>query len=448
MNYTILQGDNRLTLKTLPNDSIDAIITDPPYGIDFLGKSWDANTGALETYQECLRVLKPGGHILAFSAARTYHHLAITLEQAGFEIRDQIMWIYSSGFPKSQDIGKSIQRSLGVKETKANKYHMPRIGGSQEKPVSSDTTVCTDPEAKAWSGWGTALKPAHEPIALARKPMKGSIKDNCLKYGTGALNIDATRVPYDDPAEAEAMADWYEKYPVNQTGGAPVFQGSTVKKTPKAGKRTASFHQATGNPDATQSGGDGSGGWEASNIGRFPSNVIGDIPDYQKYFYCPKVSRKERHIGFELPPPMFGGVQGCYDENGERFAVGFDARAEGKTKKKKHDPLGHIPTNPDGMWDVDGTGVQYNSNKNTNIGNNHPTVKPIELMKYLIKLITPPGGTVLDPFNGSGSTGCAAVELGHPYIGCELDPAYVAIAEKRIEAWYEHTRDPARDIFE
>jgi site-specific DNA-methyltransferase (adenine-specific) len=268
MKYQILEGDNRDTLKTLTDNSIDAIVTDPPYGIDFLGKTWDANTGALETYQQCLRVLKPGGHILAFSAARTYHHLAVTLEQAGFDIRDQIMWIYSSGFPK-----------------------------------------------------GDHLKPAHEPIAMARKP------------GKSILNIDACRIEYSD-------------------------------NKPSAGKRTSSFHNATGKLAATQTGGDGSGGWVANEIGRFPSNVIGDIPDYQKYFYCPKVSPKER--------------------------------------------------------------MEFN---------NHPTVKPIELMKYLIKLVTPPGGIVLDPFNGSGSTGCAAVELGHEYIGCELDPAYVEIALKRIAAW-------------
>ena len=380
MSYKIIQGDNRTTLKTLADNSIDAIITDPPYGIDFLGKAWDANTGALETYQECLRVLKPGGHILAFSAARTYHHLAVTLEQAGFEIRDQIMWIYSSGFPKSQDIGKSIQRSMGVKEyegfvdtTKNSGFGQMDVARQKvgQEWSTKETQVgkakVTDPEAVEWLGWGTALKPAHEPIALARKPIKGSIAKNCQTWGTGALNIDATRIPTDDQ--------------------------------PRAGKRTASFHTATGGGE-TQSGGDGSGGWEASDIGRFPSNVVGEIlqADYQKYFYCPKVSRKERHIGFELPPAMFGGVQGCYDENGERYAVGLDAR-EG------------------------------------DVGNNHPTVKPIALMKYLIKLITPPGGTVLDPFNGSGSTGCAAVELGFEYIGCELDPVYVEISLKRIAAW-------------
>lgn len=359
MKYQILQGDNRQTLKTLADNSIDAIITDPPYGIDFLGKAWDANTGALETYQECLRVLKPGGHILAFSAARTYHHLAVTLEQAGFEIRDQIMWIYSSGFPKSQDVGRSIQRSLGVKEHYSIEEWEDKQGYTVNHPgetygfgdpnskdghgdagLSGKIAKVTDPEAKQWAGWGTALKPAHEPIALARKPIKLSIAKNAQKWGTGALNIDATRVGDEVITtvikKSEDNSRWYK-------------HSKEEENIPKEVDRQ-------------------------DNVGRFPSNVIGEIlqADYQKYFYCPKVSRRERHMGFEDP--------------------------------------------------------------NTQ-GNNHPTVKPIELMKYLIKLITPPGGIVLDPFNGSGSTGCAAVELGHEYIGCELDPAYVEIAKKRIEAW-------------
>lgn len=159
MTYQILQGDNRQTLKTLEDNSIDAIVTDPPYGINFLGKTWDADTGSLETYKECLRVLKPGGHILAFSAARTYHYLAITLEQAGFEIRDQIMWIYSSGFPKSQDIGRQIQKKLGVKEKKTHKNNIPRIGGDVDISIKDNgQTVCTDPQAKAWEGWGDCIK--------------------------------------------------------------------------------------------------------------------------------------------------------------------------------------------------------------------------------------------------------------------------------------------------
>ena len=392
MNYTILQGDNRTTLKTLADNSIDAIITDPPYGIDFLGKTWDANTGAVETYQECLRVLKPGGHILAFSAARTYHHLAITLEAAGFEIRDQIMWIYSSGFPKSQDIGRSIQRSIGIKETKfgnpnrrIKKNDTPNTydhGGLKEE-ITGDV-VCTDPEAQAWEGWGTQLKPAHEPIALARKPIKLSIARNCQTHGVGALNIDATRIQVEGDDTRSGGSDGWDR---------------------------VEFGQAEPNKYS----GDG---YVPNEQGRFPSNVIGEIADYQKYFYCPKVSRKERNIGCIDPGPQF------------QVPNGFDYR------------MPSVNNANGGQSQV--SVVEKNAN---NGSNNHPTVKPIELMKYLIKLITPPGGTVLDPFNGSGSTGCAAVELGHPYIGCELDPKYVEIAIKRIEAWYESTRDTGRELF-
>ena len=377
MKYQIINGNNIDVLKTFPDNHFDSIVTDPPYGIDFLGKAWDANTGALETYQQCLRVLKPGGHILAFSAARTYHHLAITLEQAGFEIRDQIMWIYSSGFPKSQDVGKSIERSLnkrkdnalGIKRSKIEsgpKTNCPKCnktlnGGNQYKCAEQqcDLRDALAPAQNEWAGWGTQLKPAHEPIALARKPIKLSIAKNCQQWGTGALNIDAARVAIEDEG-------W--------------------KHSTKEGRKLDTYGDASGYSNVLP----------MNEAGRFPSNVLGDIPDYQKYFYCPKVSRKERHIGYNLT---------------------------------------EIPTNPEGIWDVDGTGVQYNAQKNKANGNNHPTVKPIELMKYLIKLVTPAGGIVLDPFNGSGSTGCAAVELGHEYVGIELDPAYVEIANKRIAAW-------------
>ena len=393
MTYRIIQGDNRLKLKDFPDNHFDSIVTDPPYGIDFLGKAWDANTGALETYQECLRVLKPGGHLLAFSAARTYHHLAITLEQAGFEIRDQIMWIYSSGFPKSQDVGKSIDRSAGIKHkytyTKNNEdTRNIKNSGTSSTPycikcdanMTYPSSQCKEqcdakrpPIQSEWAGWGTALKPAHEPIALARKPLKLSIAKNAQKWGTGALNIDATRIPTDDVIVSSAgTANTFNKFNAENNVDGP---GTGVKI----------------NKDVER--------WQQAEGGRFPSNVIGEISEpYQKYFYCPKVSRKERHVGHEMPPAMFGDVQGAYAPDGNRMAVGLDTR----------------------------TG---------NVGNNHPTVKPIELMKYLIKLVTPKGGRVLDPFNGSGSTGCAAVELGYEYVGIELDPAYVEIAKKRIEAW-------------
>ena len=486
MKYQILQGDNRETLKTLADNSIDAIVTDPPYGIDFLGKSWDANTGALETYQECLRVLKPGGHILAFSAARTYHHLAVTLEQAGFEIRDQIMWIYSSGFPKSQDVGRQIQKTIYGKpdkqrfdpsimiKVKGDQYQhpdsgkiyrkLPDINGdrlkkshegegygcvfeevmniktipqtgtnafttkgisfsedeNREYEEKKDKIIPTDPEAQKWSGWGSALKPAHEPIALARKPMRGSIKDNCVKWGVGAINIDATRIPYANEADLKTyinnIAGPLERSTANEGDGIKMFEGKvgfkvqkgTVKRLPSAGKRTASFHNATGGGE-TVSGGDGSPEFEANPMGRFPSNVVGEIlqADYQKYFYCPKVSRRERHIGFDDP-----GAQTRRARDADGNVLNYAEKKAGASAN-----------------------VLVEQFQLSDKGNNHPTVKPIELMKYLIKLITPPGGIVLDPFNGSGSTGCAAVELGYEYIGCELDPAYVEITKKRIQAW-------------
>lgn len=353
MAYRLIQGDNRETLKTLADASVDAIVTDPPYGIDFLGKEWDADVGALETYQECLRVLKPGGHILAFSAARTYHHLAMTLERAGFEIRDQIMWIYSSGFPKSQDVGKN--------------------NGMPE-----------------WRGWGTALKPAHEPICLARKPMKTSIAKNVQRYGTGAINIDATRIPTDEVIVAGAgTVDTFNKFnPENNTDGL----GTGVKI----------------NKDVER--------WQQAEGGRFPSNVIGEIPDYQKYFYCPKVNRRERHIGF------------AYAETNKQLCASIGV--EYKDNETVLPGIGMVKDH--GLRQEIEKIRGYSSN-----GNNHPTVKPVALMEYLIKLITPAGGTVLDPFNGSGSTGMAAVGLGFDYIGLELDPAYVEISRRRIDAWIQ-----------
>jgi site-specific DNA-methyltransferase (adenine-specific) len=401
MTFRIIQGDNRDTLKTLADNSVDAIVTDPPYGIDFLGKAWDANTGALETYQECLRVLKPGGHILAFSAARTYHHLAVTLEQAGFEIRDQIMWIYSSGFPKSQDIGKSIDRAAKkitskvgtTKKTQKVVHNSPpqllcpvcnKDANSRydcKKDECGMIYKAQTPEAEQWLGWGTALKPAHEPIALARKPLKQSIAKNCQQWSTGALNIDATRVG--DPITYTNQSAFANNVALANNGEIK-HKGATMSE-------------------------------EVTVAGRFPSNVLGELQeDYQKYFYCPKVSRKERHVGFEDPGPRHPGADGG----------------------------GYQVHNVNDQVIVKGQGDSS--------GNNHPTVKPIELMKYLIKLITPPGGIVLDPFNGSGSTGCAAVELGYDYIGCELDPAYVSIAETRIRAWQNKDRATNNygDLFE
>ena len=400
MSYTIIQGDNIDTLKQYPDDYFDSIVTDPPYGIAFLGKDWDNNTGAVETWQECLRVLKPGGYLLAFSAARTYHHLATNIEGVGFEIRAQLMWLYSSGFPKAVDLGKAIQKRQGVEETKpqAGTNAFKKDGGmsfghNNKFGDKKAEVIPTSPEALQWSGWKTALKPGHEPIVMARKPFKGSTIDNVLEHGVGALNIDATRV-------GDEVREFKDIVAIRET-------------SQYAGK---SNNGKEGNGFNYQPLGD------KTYVGRYPSNVMGDIPDYQKYFYSPKVSRAERHIGFDTANiPQMGSTHPDDIKKHPLWdpSIGGDAAR----LKRKIDEAGEYK------------------------GNNHPTVKPVELMKYLIKLVTPPKGTVLDPFTGSGSTGMAAVELGYDFVGCELDQAYVDIANRRIEGWNKPVNN-YHDLFE
>jgi len=478
MQFEIKQGMNQDILKSYPDNHFDSIVTDPPYGIEFLGKDWDSNTGAVETWQECLRVLKPGGYLLAFSAARTYHHLATNIESVGFEIRDQLMWIYASGFPKAQDIGKAIERREGKRHKKPDLIPYDNKGADSEslgayrgkcpKCLKDQThqLKCNDQECvlkdttsdNEWAGWKTALKPGHEPIVMARKPFKGSTIDNVLEYGTGALNIDATRIPLEEGAINLNTANWTPSEYSFGNAGTGIKEDNLPPKF---------------NPDEK---------------GRFPSNVLGDIPDYQKYFYCPKVSRRERHCGFEQKtiPTTSGGM---YDNHGtgKMYSIGTDMKTtkdplahistgdnfgDGLASGKKlHKTRGNdgIPPNKDymveaigGSWvgtnmiDLPHKGKIYvhglkheyelwckeNNVTPPTVGNNHPTVKPVELMKYLIKLVTPPNSKVLDPFTGSGSTGMAAVDLGHEFTGCELDPAYVSIAETRIRAWNDHGLGP------
>lgn len=372
MTWQVINGNSAEILKTYPDNTFDCVVTDPPYGINFLGKSWDSNTGEREVYEQCLRVLKPGGHLLAFSAARTYHHLAMTVETVGFEIRDQIMWIYGSGFPKSQDVGKQID--------KKNKT--------------------TDSE---YTGWGTQLKPAHEPIVMARKPVIGSIRENVLEHGTGAINIDATRVG-DDIMPIGAHEQTKNLFAPNKKSA--YSEKTNIGRFPANVMHDGSDEVISLFPDSNGSGGS-TPNTKVTGYGKLGGGSSTYTPNDRtthdsgsgsaaRFFYCPKASSKERHIGHDKPPAMFGDVQGCYGPDGKRMAEGLDKRGG---------------------------------------GNNHPTVKPIELMKYLIKLVTPPNGHILDPFNGSGSTGCAAVELGFDYTGIELDPNYVEIANKRISHW-------------
>jgi DNA modification methylase len=410
MSQKIINGDSAEVLKTIESNTIDAVITDPPYGIEFLGKEWDKNTGAIEIWRECFRVLKPGGFLLAFSAARTYHHLATNIESVGFDIRDQIMWIYASGFPKAQDIGKSIQRRQGVEEYEGFVDTTKNAGFGQTdharvragvewstKATQVGKAKCTSPEAQQWSGWKTALKPAHEPIVMARKPMKGSTIDNVLTHGVGALNIDATRIAFEDKDTRSGGA--------NGVSRLTFGEGET--------SNADSFRPYTPNEQ-----------------GRYPSNVLGDIADYQKYFYCPKVTRKERHKGFEQDKDVGNNAVGKI-ETEDKKGNGLDRVCE---------TCGTPQLRPDQCVCVEKSWVRP-----IKTGNNHPTVKPVALMKYLVRLVTPQGSHIIDPFSGSGSTGMACRELGRTYTGIDLDPRYCEIARKRIAASQE---DLSETLFE
>ena len=483
MTWKVINGSSAEVLKGYPDNHFDSVVCDPPYGINFLGKNWDSNTGDREVYEQCYRVLKPGGHLLAFSAARTYHHLAMTVETVGFEIRDQIMWIYGSGFPKSQDVGRQINKRNGTQldnerysddmmilqtngkylhKTNGKEYtKYPDINGGEMAKVmegaSYGSIYCeVDNNTNEWTGWGTNLKPAHEPIVMGRKPIsEKNIAKNCEKYGTGAINIDATRVAYADEQDINTYLDNLkgpaERSKSSTGDSTQMFDGQTGFKAMKKeitsedakGRFPANVihdgspevvslfpHSTSGARKATHklkgldTGEQRAVFGDDEVSGKYNVQPFTDAPaesgSAARFFYCPKVSRKERHIGFDpnsqgniIESEVFGKTPVCLDCGKTR---------NGSTKHDGCDP--------------ENIGFQERrTERSSEVGNNHPTVKPIELMKYLIKLVTPPNGHILDPFNGSGSTGCAAVELGYDYTGIELDPNYVEIATKRISHW-------------
>ena len=318
----VLLGNSKVVLKTLPDNSVDSVVTDPPYELGFKGKGWDSSGIAydIELWKEVFRVLKPGGHILAFGGSRTYHRMVCAVEDAGFEIRDCIMWIYGSGFPKSLNVSLAIDKKLGVqseivgvhKQVKDDAYinrDSNAFHGENSFSQHWEIKQASSDLGKSWSGWGTALKPAHEPIVVARKPLDGTVADNVLNWGVGAININECRVK--DPSNS--------RYPANI-----IHDGSDEV------------------------------------VASFPGNLEDNT---SRFFYCAKASKKDRGLG-----------------------------------------------------------------------NIHPTVKPQELMTYLVKLITPKNGLVLDPFCGSGSTLVAAKRHGFNYIGVELVDDYVKVANKRLDS--------------
>ncbi len=380
-SYTITVGDCLELLRRTPDNSVDSIVTDPPYGLSFMGKKWDYDVPATEVWVECLRVLKPGGHLLAFAGTRTQHRMAVRIEDAGFEIRDMIAWVYGSGFPKSHN-----------------------LDGSHE-------------------GWGTALKPALEPITVARKPFPGTVAANVVAYGTGALNIDRCRVrTEDDTARVSNGAIKGGNFAAGGSAPGPIAGGHSAGRWPAnlihdgSPEVLAVFPDAPGQLAAastsdTQRAGQNVYGNMKRGRGTEASascdnaGVVGfhmrpgarrlDSGSAARFFYCAKTSRKDRNEGL----------------------ISSDAPAVAKDATMR-----------------DCETAQWS----TRNGNSHPTVKPTNLMAYLLRLVTPAGGITLDPFMGSGSTGKAAIREGFQFIGCEIDEQYAAIARARID--HEITR--------
>lgn len=381
----IIHGNSLQELKKLQGSSIDSVVTDPPYGLAFMNKKWDYDVPSKELWTEVLRVLKPGGHLLSFGGTRTYHRMVVNIEDAGFEIRDQIQWLYGSGFPKSHNISKGIDKKFGAEREVVGENPNHR-GQSQminpyTKSLGQDGSI-TKPStdlAKQYDGYGTALKPANEPICLARKPLsEKTIVDNVLKWGVGGINVDGCRVD-----------------------GKP---RTTHKDGNVVTCEAASGHMKGKKPH----------GPEPGPQGRFPANIILDekaaeMLDEQSGELKTNSTGKGNNVNGSKNINIGGGITpaGIKSETGGASRFFYVAKA---SKRERNEGL-----------DVE--------NGETNF---HPTVKPIKLMQYLTRLVTPKDGTVLDPFMGSGTTGIACKKEGFDFVGIELSQEYFEIAEKRL----------------
>jgi DNA modification methylase len=481
--FTLHLGNCLTTLRGMADNSVDAVVTDPPYGLSFMGKKWDYDVPGVDVWTECLRVLKPGGHLLAFAGTRTQHRMAVRIEDAGFEIRDMIAWVYGSGFPKSLDVSKAIdkhgpsgqvpfsefaahyearRKASGLTHAQVcaaggwhgatnhggtsanweNGYGMPTVeqwvvlqpllglgdewavrvereqyerevigkravnrgvAFSSDGPDEIPITAPGSDAARQWQGWGTALKPALEPITVARKPFASTVAANVLQHGTGALNIDGCRVNPGDhvPGGGNGVAHKGGIMGVQVDGGRERVESHTMGRWPANLLHDGSDEVLAAFPDAK--GQQGPNGIRSQGVvyGKITNDGVVKHPRIEaetsaaRFFYCAKASRSDRNEGLD----------------------GFDVKRTGGMQAT-----------------ADGSMLTGSGNERTTArANVHPTVKPTDLMAYLVRLVTPPGGIVLDPFMGSGSTGKAAMREGMRFIGCEMDPAYLAIARARIE---------------
>jgi DNA modification methylase len=418
----ILQGDCLAVMPTLDADSVDAIVSDPPYGLNFMGKAWDHGVPGVPFWTEALRVAKPGAHLVAFGGTRTHHRLTCAIEDAGWEIRDCLMWLYGSGFPKSLDVSKAIDKAAGAerphpKSSFTNLRHT--VWSAQRcdecgRMRGGDTTHCQCPRtapatdaARQWAGWHTALKPAYEPIILAPKPLAGTVAANVQQFGTGAINVDACRIGTGDDRTSGGYGSPSALGIVSDDAWSPM----AMRERPTGGRWPANLilsPESAAALDAQTGNVGGQSGSRSPNASmenyrlRGDGEKIegyGDIGGASRFFYTAKADAEDRNDGCEA----------------------LDKRSAGDVTDRKDGTAG--------LQSPRAGAGRTSGNRNT-----HPTVKPTDLMRWLVRLVTPPGGVVLDPFMGSGSTGRAAALEGCRFIGIELSPEYIAIAEARIAA--------------
>ena len=373
--HVLYHGDCLAVMPHLPAHYFHAVLSDPPYGLNFMGKAWDHGVPGVPFWLAALRVAKPGAYLLAFGGTRTYHRLACAIEDAGWEYRDMLGWLYGSGFPKSLDASKAINKAAGAerevvghdparfrRDSDTNNTYAAHCG------QSGNITAPATPAARQWDGWGTALKPAIEPIALARAPMPGTVAANLLEHGTGALNINGCRI-----------------------GAGARFNGAA-----RAGKETFNCSPKSG---IAYTGQEVQGRWPANIMHDGSPEVLAVFPDDNaRFFYCGKATQEDRDEGLQgeltSAAEMVNRIAGSAGMNSPRAGAGRTAG--------RH--------------------------------NNHPTVKPTDLMRYLARLILPPGGICLDPFCGSGSTGKAVIREGGRFVGIEKYESSCEIAARRMEA--------------
>jgi len=447
MQYELKLGDCLVELKSLPDCSVDSIVTDPPAGIFFMGKDWDKDKGGRDAWiswmtevaKECLRVLKPGGHALVWAIPRTSHWTGFAWEQAGWEPRDKVYHAFGTGFPKNHDVSKAIDKASGAEREQEWKIYSPKTmaGTIEPRPWLAearknggrmiDTGTPATEAAKQWQGWGTALKPSIEEWWLFRKPLsEKTIAENVLKWGTGGLNIDGCRVGTDilgggtmpdlrDVGTMSKEATGTAKLSFGQNPRPalrkeqPIYAGRwPAQLTHDGSDEVVGLFPVTGSVKGrvcrySESDFAGDGGWGGNGEGQRTYDGSGSAA---RFFYCAKASKRDRDEGCEGLESRKSGMSNGAQINGEGYDKGQDIGLNRVISRRNH----------------------------------HPTVKATELMAYLCRLITPPSGVVLDPFAGSGSTGKAAIREGFRFIGIEQDPEYLEIAKCRIEYEFNKTQ--------